>query len=229
MLTPRVALHVRPKQIRVGDIIKLKNGEQVPADILLLNSSDADGLCYIETANLDGCVPLPNSVVDFISPSELSARSLTIQSNHRRCSETNLKIRQALSETIEALEDEDSIPYFQGTCVCVRWCVCVCGGACAVVRVRHRWPHNIPPPPTGVVECEHPNAELYNFEGTLRMEYDADPVPINLDQTLWRVPSPCPLFQMLIFLGACAYLALLAAPPLHRAARSATPSGSTAW
>jgi hypothetical protein len=41
-----------------------------------------------------------------------------------------------------------------------------------------------------VVECEHPNAELYNFEGTLRMEYDADPVPINLDQTLWRVPRP---------------------------------------
>eukprot|EP01136_Pigoraptor_vietnamica_P044457 Opistho-1_new@21219 len=42
------------KQIVVGDIVKLMNDEIVPADILLLNTSEAYQLCFIETANLDG-------------------------------------------------------------------------------------------------------------------------------------------------------------------------------
>uniref|UniRef100_A0A3Q1IQG7 Phospholipid-transporting ATPase n=1 Tax=Anabas testudineus TaxID=64144 RepID=A0A3Q1IQG7_ANATE len=40
--------------ICVGDIIKLENNQFVAADILLLSSSEPYGLCYIETAELDG-------------------------------------------------------------------------------------------------------------------------------------------------------------------------------
>ncbi|KAL6930714.1 probable Probable phospholipid-transporting ATPase DRS2 [Hanseniaspora guilliermondii] len=40
--------------LHVGDIIKLKSEESVPADIVLLSSSEPEGVCYIETANLDG-------------------------------------------------------------------------------------------------------------------------------------------------------------------------------
>lgn len=42
------------KEVRVGDIIHLSNNETVPADILLLRSSDPSGICYIDTGHLDG-------------------------------------------------------------------------------------------------------------------------------------------------------------------------------
>uniref|UniRef100_A0A914I0U0 Phospholipid-transporting ATPase n=1 Tax=Globodera rostochiensis TaxID=31243 RepID=A0A914I0U0_GLORO len=42
------------KQLRVGEIIRVKEGQFFPADIVLLSSSEAMGMAYIETAQLDG-------------------------------------------------------------------------------------------------------------------------------------------------------------------------------
>lgn len=42
------------KQVNVGDVVKLYNDDEIPADIIILSTSDADGACYIETRNLDG-------------------------------------------------------------------------------------------------------------------------------------------------------------------------------
>ncbi|KAK7062688.1 phospholipid transporting ATPase [Paramarasmius palmivorus] len=42
------------KKLEVGDVVLLRDNEQVPADIVVLATSDPDGMCYLETKNLDG-------------------------------------------------------------------------------------------------------------------------------------------------------------------------------
>ncbi|KAL9679933.1 hypothetical protein QQ045_017804 [Rhodiola kirilowii] len=42
------------KNLRVGDIVKVEKDQFFPADLILISSSYEDGVCYVETMNLDG-------------------------------------------------------------------------------------------------------------------------------------------------------------------------------
>nr|CRZ23608.1 Bm9322 [Brugia malayi] len=66
--------------LKVGQVVKIMKNEFIPADIVLLSSSEPAGVAYIETSNLDG--------------------------------ETNLKIRQALPQTAQIIDDDDRIMAF---------------------------------------------------------------------------------------------------------------------
>ena len=63
--------------VKVGDIIRVESEEPFPADLILVASSEPEGLCYIETANLDGETNLKikqaiPETADLVSPNELS-------------------------------------------------------------------------------------------------------------------------------------------------------------
>lgn len=42
------------KDVQTGDIVRVCNREPFPCDLILLSSSEHQGICYIETSSLDG-------------------------------------------------------------------------------------------------------------------------------------------------------------------------------
>ncbi|RHY97672.1 hypothetical protein DYB35_006256 [Aphanomyces astaci] len=79
------------KDLRVGDIVKLSNRDQVPADLVILAvaeqpSTPPTGLCYVETKSLDG--------------------------------ETNMKVRQAIQCTMTKCQSPASLLALKGMIQC---------------------------------------------------------------------------------------------------------------
>ncbi|KAK4058822.1 hypothetical protein OIO90_000268 [Microbotryomycetes sp. JL221] len=42
------------EDLRVGDFVRLRGDESVPADLLIVSTSEEENVCYVETKNLDG-------------------------------------------------------------------------------------------------------------------------------------------------------------------------------
>ncbi|XP_059316657.1 phospholipid-transporting ATPase 3-like isoform X2 [Lycium ferocissimum] len=65
------------KKLQAGDIVRVKQDEFFPADLLFLASTNPDGVCYIETANLDGETNLKirkalEKTWDYVTPDKVS-------------------------------------------------------------------------------------------------------------------------------------------------------------
>ncbi|KAK1365815.1 Phospholipid-transporting ATPase [Heracleum sosnowskyi] len=65
------------KNLQVGDIVRVKQDEFFPADLLFLATTNPDGVCYTETANLDGETNLKirkalEKTWDFLTPEKAS-------------------------------------------------------------------------------------------------------------------------------------------------------------
>ncbi|XP_024895984.1 phospholipid-transporting ATPase IA isoform X3 [Pteropus alecto] len=70
------------EKVNVGDIVIIKGKEYIPADTVLLSSSEPQAMCYIETSNLDGetnlkirqGLPLTSDIKDIDSLMRISGR-----------------------------------------------------------------------------------------------------------------------------------------------------------
>ncbi|ELK19323.1 Putative phospholipid-transporting ATPase IK [Pteropus alecto] len=91
MLVGKSFLWRKWKNLCVGDLVCLHKDNIVPADMLLLASTEPSSLCYVETADIDGL-------------------SVT--------RETNLKFRQAPMVTHHELTNVRKMASFQGKVVC---------------------------------------------------------------------------------------------------------------
>eukprot|EP00954_Amorphochlora_amoebiformis_P007374 572330-Amorphochlora_amoeboformis.AAC.2 len=81
-------------EIRVADLVVVFKDEQVAADLVVLATSDDNGLAYVETSNIDG-------------ETNLKIRSSVLQSNPNEMKAPDIDLNGDLNDTLTALADTE--------------------------------------------------------------------------------------------------------------------------
>ena len=171
-------------ELRVGDVVQVRERQRFPADVVLLSTSEPAGAAYIETANLDGETNLKMRQCAAATLQHIGPLTPTFTSFSPSLSD--------LSETDAAAAGRSRIqtsalhvhpPYTSGL-LAPQWLAArLLGNAAA----RHAHVSGFGDtsdapsaaasaagaPITALVECEPPNPNLYSFSGTIRL-----PVPV---------------------------------------------------
>ena len=53
-LTTRGKVSVQSSDLKVGDLVYVEKGRRVPADMILLRTTEQSGACFLRTDQLDG-------------------------------------------------------------------------------------------------------------------------------------------------------------------------------
>lgn len=71
------------EQIKVGDIIKVEAGKRIPADLILLHTTETTGSCFVTTSQLDGEVDLkpraPIKATSKMSTAKIAQTNLVVE------------------------------------------------------------------------------------------------------------------------------------------------------
>ncbi|XP_039517002.1 phospholipid-transporting ATPase IC [Pimephales promelas] len=87
--------------LQVGDVVRLKKNDFIPADILLLSSSNANSLCYVETAELDGETNLKFKMGLKVTDEQLQKEDRMAQFNALiKCEEPNNRLDKFMGTMI---------------------------------------------------------------------------------------------------------------------------------
>eukprot|EP00624_Nannochloropsis_granulata_P007655 evm.model.NODE_8908_length_28186_cov_23.573193.5 len=143
--------NVQRQQIRVGRIVRVLNKHAVPADMILLTSSEPGGNCYIETSNIDG------------------ETNLKIKQAAKTAADGNGSMWKAddpaelfgyvwFQEGIENVVRRQRFGFVQ--LVPPRLLTLARHSPCPTPSFPNSW--------EGVVECELPNSRIHDFNGVLR-------------------------------------------------------------
>lgn len=54
VLKGNILVKIKSQDIHCGDIVKAEINQEIPCDMVVLSTDDAEGKCHVTTANLDG-------------------------------------------------------------------------------------------------------------------------------------------------------------------------------